>query len=84
MIEIDRAPGAALGISLTHAKYNNKRCVCIEKIQAMSMSDRLVTFPVVIFLLPYKSQEFPALFQFRILIAHKKGKEVLKNSVLNI
>lgn len=40
LIEIDRSPGSALGLSLCHSKHNGKRCVCVETIQPMSLADR--------------------------------------------
>ncbi|WAR26106.1 GRIP1-like protein [Mya arenaria] len=40
LIEIDKTPGAALGLSLSHARHNGKQCVCIENIRPMSIADR--------------------------------------------
>lgn len=40
LIEIDKTPGAALGITLSHSRHKGKHCVCIEKIRPMSIADR--------------------------------------------
>ncbi|KAL3851669.1 hypothetical protein ACJMK2_015398 [Sinanodonta woodiana] len=40
LIEIDKTPGAALGISLSHARHQGHHCVCIDSIRPMSVADR--------------------------------------------
>ncbi|XP_045164532.2 glutamate receptor-interacting protein 1-like isoform X2 [Mercenaria mercenaria] len=40
LIEIDKTPGAALGITLSHGRHKGKHCVCIDSIRSMSMADR--------------------------------------------
>ncbi|KAL8608811.1 hypothetical protein ACOMHN_051416 [Nucella lapillus] len=40
LIEIDKTPGSALGIVLTHSSYQAKACVCVESIRPMSVADR--------------------------------------------
>ncbi|XP_076447578.1 glutamate receptor-interacting protein 2-like isoform X2 [Babylonia areolata] len=40
LVEIDKTPGAALGIVLTHSSYQGKACVCVESIRPMSVADR--------------------------------------------
>ena len=40
LIELDKTPGAALGISLSHARHKGKHCVCIDSIRPMSIADR--------------------------------------------
>ena len=40
LIELDKTPGAALGISLSHARHKGKHCVCIDSIRPMSVADR--------------------------------------------
>lgn len=40
LVEIDKVPGSALGIALTHSSYQRKACVCVESIRPMSIADR--------------------------------------------
>ncbi|KAL4225936.1 Glutamate receptor-interacting protein 1 [Mactra antiquata] len=40
LIEIDKTPGSALGITLSHARHKGKHCVCIDSIRPMSIADR--------------------------------------------
>ena len=40
LVEIDKTPGSALGILLTHSAYQGKACVCVESIRPMSVADR--------------------------------------------
>ena len=40
LIELDKTPGAALGISLSHARHKGKHCVCIDSIRPASIADR--------------------------------------------
>ncbi|XP_052267303.1 glutamate receptor-interacting protein 1-like isoform X2 [Dreissena polymorpha] len=40
LIEIDKTPGAGLGLTLTQARHKGKPCVCIQTIRPMSIADR--------------------------------------------
>lgn len=40
LVEIDKTPGAALGIVLAQSSYQGKSCVCVESIRPMSVADR--------------------------------------------
>jgi len=40
LIELDKTPGAVLGLTLALARHNNKQCVCIDTITPMSIADR--------------------------------------------
>ena len=46
LVEIDKTPGAALGIVLTQSSYQRKACVCVESIRPMSVADRCVCMHV--------------------------------------
>lgn len=40
LVEVEKAPGASLGISLASAAHRDKQVIVIEKIKAASAADR--------------------------------------------
>ncbi|XP_064605034.1 glutamate receptor-interacting protein 1-like isoform X3 [Liolophura sinensis] len=40
LVEIDKTPGSSLGIDLSQSSYQNRRCVCVDRIKPASVADR--------------------------------------------